>query len=69
MSDVCLASASSTGSKVTGPSTGCSSPGNEPPAFVLPPPEIWFGLKLSAASLMFFHLQRILGRNTSSRPP
>uniref|UniRef100_A0A3B4WY91 Uncharacterized protein n=1 Tax=Seriola lalandi dorsalis TaxID=1841481 RepID=A0A3B4WY91_SERLL len=37
MSDVCLASASSTGSKVTGPSTGCSSPGNEPPAFVLPP--------------------------------
>uniref|UniRef100_A0A3B4TFB2 Uncharacterized protein n=1 Tax=Seriola dumerili TaxID=41447 RepID=A0A3B4TFB2_SERDU len=85
MSDVRLSSASSTGSKVTGPSTGCSSPGNEPPAFVLPPrnarvalggdarleAEIWFGLglKLSAVSLMFFHLQRILGRNTSSRPP
>uniref|UniRef100_A0A3Q0SRP4 Uncharacterized protein n=1 Tax=Amphilophus citrinellus TaxID=61819 RepID=A0A3Q0SRP4_AMPCI len=36
MSDVQLASAS-TVSKVTGLSQGCSSHGNEPPAFILPP--------------------------------
>uniref|UniRef100_A0A8D0A066 Uncharacterized protein n=1 Tax=Sander lucioperca TaxID=283035 RepID=A0A8D0A066_SANLU len=37
MSDFRLALASSPVSTVTGPSPGCSSHGNEPPAFILPP--------------------------------
>nr|XP_046259562.1 myosin light chain kinase, smooth muscle isoform X2 [Scatophagus argus] len=37
MSDVPLASASSTVSLLTGPSPGCSSSTNKPPAFILPP--------------------------------
>eukprot|EP00064_Thunnus_orientalis_P023004 superscaffoldBa00008289_g23228 len=37
MSDVRFASASSTVTKIAGLSPGCSSRGNEPPAFILPP--------------------------------